>query len=95
MIPIQHFSAGVLAGIVRRQPASRERTTFAWHIAVGPALARSTTVEIVDGVLQVSARDAQWGREISRAAPTILARMQHLLGAEAVTRLSVLTHGRP
>jgi predicted nucleic acid-binding Zn ribbon protein len=95
LIPIQHFSAGVLAEIIRRQPASKERTAFAWQIAVGPALARTTAVEIVDRVLQVIPRDAHWGREISRAAPTILARMQHMLGPDTVTRLSVQTHGRP
>ena len=90
MIPIQHFSGGVLAEIVRRQPPSAERTAFAWQIAVGPAVARTTTVEVIDGVLSVTARDAQWGREVDRAAPTILPRMQHLLGAQAVTSLKVI-----
>ena len=90
MIPIQHFSSGVLAEIVRRQPASKERTAFAWQIAVGPAVARTTTVHIVDGVLRVVARDAQWGREVNRARETILARMRYLLGAEDITSLKVV-----
>lgn len=89
MLPIQHFASGVVAEIVRRQPASKERTLFAWQIAVGPAIARSTTIDLADGVLKVSARDRQWGREVHRASETILARMQHLLGAQAVTALNV------
>ncbi len=91
MLPIQHFASGVIAEIVRRQPASKERTAFAWQIAVGPAIARSTTVEVVDRVLNVTSRDARWGREVSRASETILARMQHLLGAQAITSLKVVS----
>jgi predicted nucleic acid-binding Zn ribbon protein len=90
MLPIQHFSSSVLAEIVRRQPASRERTTFAWQVAVGPALARTTSVDIVDGVLHVTARDAQWAAAVERAAATIVPRMQHLLGAQAVRSLKVV-----
>ena len=89
MVPIQQFSPGVLAEIVRRQPASPERTAFAWQIAVGPAVARTTSVEIVNGVLHVVARDAHWGREVERASATILPRMQHLLGAEHVVAMRV------
>ncbi len=91
MLPIQHFASGVIAEIVRRQPASKERTAFAWQIAVGPAIARSTTVEVVDRVLNVTSRDARWGREVSRASETILARMQHLLGAQTITSLKVVS----
>ena len=91
MLPIQHFASRVIAEIVRRQPASKERTAFAWQIAVGPAIARSTTVEVVDRVLNVTSRDARWGREVSRASETILARMQHLLGAQAITSLKVVS----
>ena len=80
MIPIQNFSSGVLAGIIRRQPASKERTSFAWQLAVGPALARMTTVELKGDVLEVRAKDLRWVREIERARPAVLAKMQHLLG---------------
>lgn len=89
MIPIQSFASGVLAEIVRRQPASKERTAFAWQLAVGPALARVTTVELAEGVLVVRAQDARWIREIRRAADTILLRLQHLLGRDAVATISI------
>jgi predicted nucleic acid-binding Zn ribbon protein len=89
MIPIQNFASGVLAEIVRRQPASKQKTAFAWQLAVGPALARATTVELSGGVLSVRAHDSRWTREIRRAAETILPRMQHLLGRDTVTSLAI------
>ena len=96
MRSIQTFSSGIVAEIIRRQPASSARTAFAWQLAVGPAIARSTTVDVVDGVLRVVARDAQWGREIRRASGTILPRMQHLLGNQPVKTLEVVdAGGRP
>ncbi len=47
MLPIQRFSSGVIAEIIRRQPSSPARTALAWQLAVGSALARATTVELV------------------------------------------------
>jgi hypothetical protein len=91
MLPIQQFSAGVLAEIIRRQPHSAGRTSFAWQIAVGPAIARTTSIELVDRVLMVSARDTHWARAVERAAGTILPRMQHLLGAQTIAAIKVLT----
>ncbi|HYT67775.1 MAG TPA: DciA family protein [Vicinamibacterales bacterium] len=89
MFPVQNIASGVLAEIIRRQPASRERTAFAWSVAVGPALARVTTVEIRNDNLIVTARDARWARELERARDTILARVQMLLGKDAVKNLYI------
>ena len=91
MHSIQQFSQGVLAAIVRRQPASPARTSFAWTLAVGAAIARSTRVEIANGVLRVVARDPRWEREVRRAAPAILPRMQHLLGADTIRTIQVVS----
>jgi hypothetical protein len=93
MIPVQELTAGILGEVIRRQPDSRERTAFAWQLAVGPALARSTAVELESAVLTVRARDPRWAREIRRAGDTILKRMQHLLGAAAVTRIQIAEAG--
>jgi predicted nucleic acid-binding Zn ribbon protein len=84
MVPVQDFSSGVLAAIIRRQPASKDRTNFAWQLAVGQALARVTTVELVDGVLSVRAVDRRWIREIERARDSVMKKMQHMLGEDAV-----------
>src|SRR6185295_11791975 len=80
MIPLQSFSSGVLAEIVRRQPASKERTNFAWQLAVGQAVARATTVELNDdGVLTVRAVDRRWIREIERARDSVTKKLSRSL----------------
>ncbi|HEX5475533.1 MAG TPA: DciA family protein [Vicinamibacterales bacterium] len=89
MLPLQSFAPGVLAAIVRQQPASPARTTFAWGLAVGPALARVSSVDLRGGILKVTTTDIRWTREIMRARAVLLTRLQHTLGAEAVTRIEV------
>ena len=82
MLSIQQFSTSVLAEIIRRQPSSPARTSFAWQLAVGPALARATTVSLEEGVLVVRSTDERWAREIRRAGDVVLTRLQNLLGPE-------------
>ncbi len=77
-----------LSAVLKRAPLTPEKTNFAWRMAVGPALANVTAVELTGTVLQVSAKDRTWQREVKRAAPLILARLTSVLG-EAVTRLDV------
>ena len=89
MLPVQGVATGVIAEILRRQPPSPEKTAFAWSVAVGPALARVTTVELRRHNLIVVARDARWQRELERARDTILARVQLLLGADLVKGLHI------
>ena len=88
MQSLNSVAPAVLAELIRRQPASKERTALAWSVAVGPALARVTTVELREGVLIVVARDARWAKEIERAKGTILARLHQLLG-DAVSDLCI------
>lgn len=89
MLPIQRFSTRVLADVVRRQPSSPARTAFAWQLAVGPALARSTTVTLEAGVLTVRATDPRWATEVTRNREIVLARLQNLLGPDAVRTIRV------
>jgi hypothetical protein len=91
MLPIQSFANAVLAEVVRRQPPSPPRTAFAWQLAVGAALARASAVELDGTVLLVRARDAHWAAELAHARETVLLRMQHLLGRQAVTALRLET----
>lgn len=88
MRSIQTLAGGVLAQIVRRQPPSPARTSFAWQLAVGPALARVTSVEMDGTTVRVRAADERWLKEIGRARAVILPKLQQLLGADAVTRIS-------
>ena len=89
MQAFQSFAPAVLAEIIRRQPASKARTDFAWTVAVGPALARVTTVELRNNNMIVCARDAQWARELERARDTILPRLQLLLGRDTIKGLYI------
>ena len=88
MRSIQTLAEGVLAEIVRSQPASPARTTFAWQLAVGPALARVTSVEMEGTTLRVRSADERWLKEITRARAVILPKLQHLLGEQSVTKIS-------
>ena len=90
VLPVQNIAAGVLADVIRRQHPSPARTTFAWSVAVGPALARATAVEVRNGVLIVTAKDPRWTRELERAADTILIRIQMLVGPE-VQQIQVMS----
>jgi predicted nucleic acid-binding Zn ribbon protein len=59
---------------------SAGKITFAWQLAVGPALARATSVTYRDGVLSVRSGDARWIREVERSRGILLERLQSLLG---------------
>ena len=89
-MPLQNCASRVLAEINRRQPASKGKTSFAWSLAVGPALARVTAVELApDRVLRVHVRDARWAREVERARDVVLTRLRMLLGDDNVIRIDV------
>jgi len=87
MRSIQTLAGRVLAQIVQRQPPSPARTSFAWQLAVGPALARVTSVQLDGRTLHVRSADPRWLEEIERARATILPKVQELLGVEAVTKI--------
>ena len=75
--------------LLRGAPLSDGKVTFAWNAAVGPALERVTTVKLERTVLIVDAASAQWSRELERLRDVILARLQSLLGKDAVSRLEI------
>jgi len=81
MRPIQQFTPAVLAEVIRRQPPSEGRTTLAWQVAVGAAIARATSVRLADGVLTVTAKDPRWVADID-ASGIVLGRLKQLLGDE-------------
>lgn len=89
MFPIQNLTTGVLAEMIRRQPASKGKTRFVWQMAVGAAIARVTMVDLADGVLTVQCGDGRWISEIARARPLIMSRLQQLLGPDAVSRIAL------
>ncbi|HEX2443109.1 MAG TPA: DciA family protein [Vicinamibacterales bacterium] len=76
-----------LGALLERQPLTPAKIAFAWHMAVGPALARQTSVRADGGVLRVQGRDARWSREIERSRVVIIERLRALLGDNVVSEL--------
>lgn len=89
MIPVHRFMPDALAVVLRRAPLSPEKIAFAWRTAVGPSVDRVTSVQLDGATLRVTAKDAQWRREIEHSAGLIRARMEALLGPGIVRGLDV------
>jgi predicted nucleic acid-binding Zn ribbon protein len=89
MRPLTHALPGALRLLLHDLPLSKGKVGFAWGAAVGPAVARATTVKLENGALIVETTSAQWTREIKRSTPVILERLQSLLGDETIDRIEV------
>jgi hypothetical protein len=48
-----------------------------------------TTVELEQDILRVRVSDPRWTVEVRRSRPLVLARLQQLLGPDAVIRIEV------
>lgn len=92
MLPLQQALPSVLAEVLAAAPLSSGKVAFAWRAVVGPAVERATAVRLEHGVLVVEPASKQWAREIVRSREVILARLQRLLGEQAVTSIVVRSH---
>jgi len=95
MRAIQQFTPNVLAEVIRRQPASEARTTLAWQVAVGAAIARATSVQLADGVLTVTAKDPRWVADVEASRGVVLGRLQQLLGNDAIRTMRIVATDAP
>ena len=78
----------VVAEIIRKAPMCDEKVTLAWRLAVGPAIAKVTTVRLVpDGTLHVKADTKAWVDAVRKSTSLIHLRMGDLLGENLVKRL--------
>ena len=89
MQALTHAIPGALVELLRGSPTSDGKVTFAWKAAVGPAIDRVTHVKLERRVLLVETLNAQWSKEVMRASPVILKRLQSLLGAETIERIEI------
>jgi hypothetical protein len=95
MIAVQRVLPDTLTEIVRRQPLTQAKVDFAWRTAVGPALARVSSVRLDGGgTLRVQTEDDRWKREIERALEVIRARLDRLLGPD-LKRVEIRGRARP
>ncbi len=79
----------VLPALLARAPLTPEKVRFVWGLAVGPAMARATTVSLEGSRLVVRTSEAAWTREVERSTPLSLRRVQQLLGAGVVEAIHV------
>lgn len=86
-MPTRACVSAAVPALLARQPLTPAKISFAWQMAVGPALARATRVQYRDGVLRVTSGDRRWMREVDRSRAIILERLRALLGP-AVSELS-------
>ena len=90
MESLQQTAARVLGPLLKGQPLSPGKVSFAWTIAAGAVLARAGTPRWTpDGILRVRARSAAWRTELERARPMVAGRLNQLLGPEAVRRIII------
>lgn len=79
----------VLPALLARAPMTPEKVTFVWGLAVGAAIARSTSVTLANTALSVRSADPAWTREVERSRALILSRVQQLLGPTVVKSLVI------
>ena len=78
----------VVADILRKAPLTDEKVVLAWRLAVGQAIAKSTTVRLApDGTLHVKAETPAWLSAVRKSTSLIQLRMGDLLGEDTVKRL--------
>lgn len=90
MFPTGQCAPRALRDMLCRQPLSDAKIRFAWAAAVGPAVARVTTVRLRrDGTLTVRAATRPWRVETHRSRRVIRERLGELLGAGVVRKIDV------
>ena len=79
---------GVLAEVIRKGPMCDEKVTLAWRLAVGPQIAKVTTVRLVpDGTQHIKTDSQAWIDAVRKSTSLIQIRMGDLLGENLVKRL--------
>ncbi len=79
---------GVLAEVIRKGPMCDEKVTLAWRLAVGPQIAKVTTVRLVpDGTLHIKTDSQTWIDAVRKSTSLIQIRMGDLLGENLVKKL--------
>lgn len=91
--PLREVVTDALADLLADQPASPHKLAFAWRAAVGPALARATSVTLEGTTLVVEVAGPLWAPEVQRAVPELLGRLERLLGAGVVRAIAVKAPG--
>ena len=80
---------GVVAEVIRKAPLTDAKVAFAWRLAVGPAVAKATSVRLgSDGTLYLNAESQAWSDSVRQSVGLIRSRLAHYLGDDAIKRIS-------
>jgi len=89
VIKANQVMPAVVGEVIRKAPLTDEKVAFAWRLAVGPAIAKATTVRLApDGTLYLTAESKPWVDSIRASIGLIRSRLAHFLGDDAVKRIS-------
>jgi hypothetical protein len=78
----------VVAEVIRKAPLTDEKVAFAWRLAVGPAMAKSTSVRLgSDGTLYLRGESRAWIDSVRASVGLIRSRLAHYLGDDAIKRI--------
>lgn len=89
MIKANQVMPAVVADVIRKAPLSDEKVAFAWRLAVGAAMDKSTKVRLgEDGTLHIRTDSQAWTDSIRASVGLIRSRLAHFLGEDAVKRIS-------
>jgi hypothetical protein len=78
----------VVAEVIRKAPLTDEKVAFAWRLAVGPAVAKATSVRLgSDGTLSLRADSPAWLDGVRQSVGLIRSRLAHYLGDDAIKRI--------
>jgi hypothetical protein len=88
VIPASKVMPAVLAEVIRKAPLCDDKVAFAWRLAVGPAMDKSTKVRLAeDGTLYVRGESQAWLDSVRASVGLIRSRLAHYLGDTAVKRI--------
>ena len=88
VIKANQVMPGVVGDVIRGAPLTDEKVAFAWRLAVGPAIAKATTVRLgSDGTLYLTAESKAWVDSVRDSIGIIRSRLAHYLGDNAVKRI--------
>ena len=80
----------IVAEVIRKAPLTDEKVAFAWRLAVGPAMAKASTVRLApNGILYVKTESPAWSDAIGKSFGVIRSRLAHYLGEDAVKRFDL------
>ena len=91
MIAARHCVTTALQTLLKTQPLSNSKVSFAWSVTVGPKIDQATSVALQsEGILNLRAENRLWAQEVLRSSALIISRLNRLLGADVVKRIELL-----